>query len=1659
MNKAGTILSLFLFIRISALFCQNPTALREAGPGPNLFVKDKDIFGVRVFIENKGQFKGDSSIKDPILFGYDDGYEKIYFTRRGLIYEMNKTYPVKLSQIEAIEHGEDGKIKPTENYFIHMNWVGANPEPIIEAGEQQQHYFTYGGPEFNAHTFKKITYRNVYDNIDVEYIIPNDHATGIKYSVILHPGAELKAFKAFYHGDVRKIQLKKSKVVVKTPMEDITEYPPLTYYKNGESVESGFTLNEDTLGFELPENYDKNRTLVIDPWVVGISTLASHNYAFDVDYDFGGNTYIYGGNSPFKVAFYNAAGSLQWTFGGVVITPSWSGITWPSNFGVDRLLSKTYVGQGWVTNPGVSVVRLNALGNYDNLMTTPNLSYNEIWDFGFHCQTADVFILGGGTSSNITAATINSVTSALNLATFNPTIPNTNQDIVSHAIDDQGNIFVIYTGPPSVTNKISAINSTFNGNFYLQPSTFNTFAEFSNKIQYQGIVAGNSNGFNCLAVNANYLYYWDGFNLAAYSKPTGTLVASTTLNSYTARRQGGIAVDDCNNVYFGGDGVIHCYNFNGSNFTSLNSIPLNVGSVNQYVYDIRLNRSTKTLYVCGSGFVGTYSAVASMSCNAVISLCAFNQAGVAASSTSITCATLGSATVTANAGIGPFSYTWIPSGQTSSVATGLIPGTYTIVVYDAGSLSTYTTTTSFVSAIPLTGTISNTFMLACNGVYDGTAAVIALSGGSGSQSYLWNNGTSTHSNSSASGMASGNWSLTVTDALTGCIYNPTFTIHAPSLLVSFISISSPSSCAGDGQVLYGGSAGGAPPYTYNWISGPASSSMQVLESTAGIFNYSLVTTDANGCLDTAYASINYISNPTLSISNVSICPGKTGTLTVSGASTYTWFSTSAPLSGSSTFTDSPLTNSNYTVVGSALGCSAVTTASIILLPEPIPVFSSNSPRCQGDNILFSVSAGTSAVWNGVGGYFSSSLTNTLSLCQPTQSGIYQVTVTAANSCTAAVQGTLTIHSTPTLIASGSSVCVNQLIQLSANASQASNFIWTGPNFVSLSQNPAIANPAVNASGNYTVTITSAQNCTNSAIAHVTVIPMPVINFSSNSPLCVGSTLSFNASMTSGALNYLWSGPNGFNAVIQNPVISNITVPASGEYTLTTITGPCTISASQSATIYPLPVVQAFNNGPVCEGKPFQIGVNNSGVSYLWTGPNSYSSIQQNPGFSYAQLNHSGNYTVLVTDGNSCQSTDITSVTILSNPVVHAFGDLVCFGEPAQLQATGADNYSWTGPLGFQATGNNPQVVAALNQQVWSYTVLGTALNGCTTIATTTIGTRPLPVPSMTITDRVCIKSTVYLRGEGGLSYVWSGPLNFYSTEQNTSFYVSNTGMAGQYSLMVMDIHGCKGYTRNPLQVDPEPSANLKGRLTGCLPFCSEYSLETVNSQSLQNVSWSLDGNITNQAVLNYCFNQSGNFKIFAEFESERQCKGNLLQYVEVFPLPLADFYYSPLKPVENQDLVTFTSNSVGENLSGWNWYFNDGKNIDEQGIDISRLFEDAGTYVVVLQVRNSWDCMDTIIKTIEVMTDFNVFIPNAFTPNEDGINDTFFPVMRGVKQFEMQVFDRWGAMVFGTNSIEKVWDGTYKGFECKQDVYNYKMVLLNNKGEEKEYIGSVTLYR
>ncbi len=241
--------------------------------------------------------------------------------------------------------------------------------------------------------------------------------------------------------------------------------------------------------------------------------------------------------------------------------------------------------------------------------------------------------------------------------------------------------------------------------------------------------------------------------------------------------------------------------------------------------------------------------------------------------------------------------------------------------------------------------------------------------------------------------------------------------------------------------------------------------------------------------------------------------------------------------------------------------------------------------------------------------------------------------------------------TPTATAgSNSPVCVGEDLNLTESGGDAENWEWSGPNsFSSTDQNPTITNVTTSAAGTYTVTITDANSNTATDDVTVTVNSLPTATAGSNSPVCEGDDISLTEN-GGDATSWNWSGPNSFSSTDQDPTISSASTSADGTYSVTvTDDNGCTNTDNVDVTVNTAPTATASSNSPVDEGD--DINLTESGgdaTSWSWSGPNSFSSTDQNPTISAATTSADGTYTVTVTDDNGCENTDDVDVTVNSS---------------------------------------------------------------------------------------------------------------------------------------------------------------------------------------------------------------------------------------------------------------------------------------------------------------------------------------------------------------------------------------------------------------------------
>jgi gliding motility-associated-like protein len=1027
-------------------------------------------------------------------------------------------------------------------------------------------------------------------------------------------------------------------------------------------------------------------------------------------------------------------------------------------------------------------------------------------------------------------------------------------------------------------------------------------------------------------------------------------------------------------------------------------------------------------------------------------------------SSSISCASLGSATVNAGGGIGPYSYTWTPTAQTTSVVTGLYPGNYSVTVLDYGGSCTVTATIGFIPPVPFTGTLASSPSVTCNGVNNGTAS-IAVSGGSGNNIFSWIGNANTQTTALATGLGAGSYTVVVTDALTFCSLTQSFVIAEPPPATMTIAASASTVCAG-GSILFtaSNSWGLLGPYTYTWSGGITTNTFVASSAMSGSFIYTVNSRDGNNCLASQTVAANFILNPILNVTTVSVCPLETASLIASGASSYTW---SPSGSFGNILTANPLSTTLYTVIGSALGCtSAPATTTIFVKPIPSPTITSNSPICNGENLTMSASSASSYTWTGPMG-FSSFLQNAAIVqATPNNAGGYVLNVTAVNGCSASATSTLTVNPTPTVSASGSTVCSNQLLNLFSNTVPGATFLWSGPNsFSSSVQNPTIqSSQATTLTGVYNLTVTSQQSCTNTASANTNVVELPIPVITPNFPsLCFGSNLTMSGS---GGDSYSWVGPNNFVGNQPTVAINNVSLPAGGIYTLIVSTGPCVNSATQSIVIHPLPTPTA-GSASACQTNSIQLIANGGGgTSFAWSGPLSFTSSAQNPVIYNLSPANAGFYDLRVTDGNNCEGTTSATLAVLTYPVIQTNGAKVCFGSQAVLTASGAATYFWVGPNNYYSAGAAASVGIANSTSPQSFTVIGTGANSCTNTSIAILETTGLPSPSLIVTPETCVNSNINLQGFGGITYAWAGPNGFFSTKQSVSFVATDLSYKVTYTLTVADSIGCKNFTTANVIINPAPEGDLSGTNADfCVPFCSNFTLKTKDASPVINLSWQLNNQVFNTPELKYCANQPGNYILSGTFTNAIGCVNTETIELKVFPQPVANFEFAPQNPIASLDEVFFTNTSAGEQINKWNWYFINNNGYKTDSKDASYLFENAGAFPVSMVVTNQWGCADTIVKKIVVENDFVIYVPNSFTPNDDNNNDQFFAKGLGIVNYDLSIFDRWGEKIFETNDFTKSWDGTFKGKDCKTDVYIWKIKAGGLNGKTKYLQGHVTLYR
>ena len=654
------------------------------------------------FIENKGQYgssyKGQETM-GTILYGFEGNDMPILFTKKGLLFLQRKVDKISKAEEEKLE-----KLGVTEEEIEHkkivtdraitMQWLGANSNVEIIQEEKTYDYHTYGLIKEKAYGYKKITYKNLYNGIDLVYSFTNNNKIGFEYSLLVAAGADISQIKMRYGGDVKEINTnKQGNLVIASDIDGVEETIPVSYYASNttDKIKTAFTITKNDVSFALRDGYNKNEQIIIDPFISSTSNLngANAGKAKDIDFDYAGNVYVTGGggvNTSHRLAKYNALGILQWTFNGFLSNPVWQFGFTMGGWVVEKTNGHIYLGQGTAI-AGFIVVRLNTNGLYDNYISAADGSFQENWKMYWSCANGSpqILIAGGGTTSNINLGLLsppNTLLTAINITGIpfvSPTTSGSAQDITDIIIDPvSNNMYTIFSSllTTILNNRVYKNSSPYSVSSILW-NNLSGFAEVTELQNRPYLIPSNlgltENSANILSLNPTYLFYWDGKNLKAFNKVTGAGVGTPLITTNDAKMSGGIYADACNNVYVGSvNGMIKVYNFNGVTFSDDPADIAIAGYATKSVYDIAYNDAEKLLYASGDGFVASYN---------IASTCPNNNIGFTLNIVS------NCTTVSATAAIAPtpptgsvityalFIGTTQIASNTTGIFTGLLPQT------------------------------------------------------------------------------------------------------------------------------------------------------------------------------------------------------------------------------------------------------------------------------------------------------------------------------------------------------------------------------------------------------------------------------------------------------------------------------------------------------------------------------------------------------------------------------------------------------------------------------------------------------------------------------------------------------------------------------------------------------------------------------------------------------------------------------------------------------------------------------------------------------------------------------------------------------------------------------------------------------------------------
>jgi gliding motility-associated-like protein len=405
------------------------------------------------------------------------------------------------------------------------------------------------------------------------------------------------------------------------------------------------------------------------------------------------------------------------------------------------------------------------------------------------------------------------------------------------------------------------------------------------------------------------------------------------------------------------------------------------------------------------------------------------------------------------------------------------------------------------------------------------------------------------------------------------------------------------------------------------------------------------------------------------------------------------------------------------------------------------------------------------------------------------------------------------------------------------------------------------------------------------------------------------------------------------------------------------------------------------------------------------------------------LQTTGQYNFTFQSQSGCDSLVTLNLVVNPLPLLTCSSVTICAGETAVLTPSGASSYVWSQQLGNV---NSQGILTVSPNSSTNFTLTGTDANNCVNSIPVSVTVNPLPIILLAANQPdYCVGDNIILQASGALTYTW-GQFTGNGSQQSLTAQASAV-----YSISGTDVNNCANTQSISITVFPNPTLTVTPDQAICLG-----EIVLVNVTGANSYVWSPAGS-GSQSYLS----PSSTTTYSITGTDLNDCISQLTTTVTVHPLPQALVEATPLITTSDSPFISFTNNSIGAATStltvGDGVVYN---NFDSQ-VEHTYPFSE-GNYSVSLLVENQYGCLDSTELVIQIKGDEIFYVPNTFTPDGDEHNHVFNPVFTAgfdPANYELNIYNRWGELLFQSFNASKGWDGYYNNVVCPVGTYTWKI--------------------